>query len=73
MVRIKKDREIEFFPQASHQSGNLTYSHELALALGCSNEDRNLKFPRRGEYCLQQNQIRDIKMTERHSIFLYKL
>src|SRR5215813_468547 len=38
MIRVKKDREIEFLPQASHQSHNLTDSHKLALALRRTNQ-----------------------------------
>ncbi len=42
MVRVKKNRKIKFVPQASHQSRNLTDSHELALPLGRADENRDL-------------------------------
>jgi hypothetical protein len=53
MIGIKKNGEIEFFAQTSHQSCNLTNSHKLALALGQTNEDRYVQFPGSGEHRFQ--------------------
>src|SRR5882762_9313147 len=50
MIRIKKDREIEFLPQTSHQNGNLTDSDKVALALGHTNQDRHPQFLRGAEH-----------------------
>src|ERR1700736_6596567 len=64
MIRVKEDREIEFFPQTLYKSRNLTDSYKLALAFGHTNQDRDLQFLRRAEYSLQPNQIGDIKMPD---------
>src|SRR5262245_28846617 len=53
MICVEKNREIEIFPQTLNQSRNLTDSHKLALALGRTNEDRDLQFLRGGEHRLQ--------------------
>src|ERR1700731_2018448 len=42
MIRVKKDWEIEFFPQTLHQNRNLTDSDKLALALGHADDNRDL-------------------------------
>jgi hypothetical protein len=70
MISVEKDREIEFFPQTMHQSGNLTGTHELALTLGSANEHRHVDLSCRSEHCIQQNGICDVEMTDCHPIFL---
>src|SRR5262245_52145591 len=53
MICVEKNWKIEILAQTSHQSGNLTDSHKLALALGRTNQDRDLQFLRGREHCLQ--------------------
>src|SRR5262245_13095323 len=53
MICVEKNCESEILAQTLHQSRNLTDSHKLTLALGHTNQDRNVQFLRGGEHCLQ--------------------
>jgi hypothetical protein len=70
MICIKKDREVEFLPQTSDESGNLANPHELTLALGRTNYDGHVEFPGSGEHRFQQHQVRNVKMADCRTIFL---
>src|SRR5262245_31870912 len=53
MICVETNWKIELLPQTTHQCGNLPDSHKLTLALGRTNQDRDLQFLRGGEHCLQ--------------------
>src|SRR5262249_45958429 len=53
MICVEKNWKIQLLPQTTHQCGNLPDSHKLTLALGHTNQDRDLQFLRGGEHCFQ--------------------
>src|SRR5262249_45830747 len=53
MICVEKNWKIELLPQTAHQCRNLPDSHKLTLALGRTNQDRDLQFLRGGEHCFQ--------------------
>ena len=70
MVRVEKNRKIEFLAQAPHDGRDLPDSQKRALAIGGADQDRDLEFLSRGEHRLQHHQVRDVEMPDRHSLFL---
>src|SRR5262245_49127166 len=50
MICVEKNGKIEILAQTPHQSRKLTDSYELPLALGRTNQDRQLEFLRGGEH-----------------------
>jgi hypothetical protein len=43
---------------------------EFAFPLGSANHHRNLELPPGRRHRFQQNQVRDIEMADRHTVFL---
>jgi len=50
MVCVKKNGEVEFLAQTSHESRNLTSAHKLTLTLGQTNQDWHVQFSGGGEH-----------------------
>src|SRR5580692_9132333 len=70
MICVEENRVIEFLSQAPHQSGYLPNAQKFPLSLGGAHHYRDFEVSRGGHHCLQQNQVRHIKVADRYSVLL---
>jgi hypothetical protein len=64
VVCIQENGLLRFCTQALYKNSQFVCAKEIALTFGCPNDYRNLDLGRSCQNSLQQNQIRNVKVTE---------